>query len=282
MEPLETLCDRSPATGVLPEPLRQLYGGDLAFPHLPGRPYVVANFVSTLDGIVSYGLPGQSGGGQVSGFNRQDAFVMGLLRACADIVMVGAGTLHGDPGHVRTAAYIFPEAASHYAELRRSLVKATAHPLNVIVSGSGRVDLFEATFQTPGLETLIVTSHAGRRRLESGYPGGLGAVQVREVGEGPTLSPRAILQLLYREFDGRLLLHEGGPRLFGQVLAAGLVDELFGTLAPRIAGRRRDGPALSLVEAESFLPAEAPAFELVSVKRGGEHLFLRWRARANR
>jgi hypothetical protein len=47
--------------------LRLLYGGDLAFPRPPDRPYVVANFVQTLDGVVSYAIRGRSGGGEISG-----------------------------------------------------------------------------------------------------------------------------------------------------------------------------------------------------------------------
>ena len=79
---------------VLPEDLRTLYGGDLCFPPAPAsRPYVVANFVSTLDGVVSFNIPGQSGGVQISGSNDADRFIMGLLRASADAVLVGAGTV---------------------------------------------------------------------------------------------------------------------------------------------------------------------------------------------
>src|SRR5580698_11254863 len=79
---------------VLPEGLRERYDGDLRFPHAPeGRPYCIANFVSTLDGVVSFNLPGQSGGDQISHSNEEDQFTMGLLRASVDAILVGLGTL---------------------------------------------------------------------------------------------------------------------------------------------------------------------------------------------
>ncbi len=272
-----TLFDRSerPVNPVLPDALRTLYGGDLTLPSRPGVPHVVANFVSTLDGVVSYGMAGQAGGGPVSGFNSQDAFVMGLLRSYADAVMFGAGTLHGDPGHVRIAPFIFPQAEHQYAELRRSLQKSKLHPLNVIVTGSGRVDLEETTFHTAGLETLIVTSRAGLSRLQADPRTARTAIRVRSVGEGPVLPPKAILELLHEEFGVRLLLHEGGPTLFGRFLTEGFIDELFLTLAPRVAGRSKDTPRLSFAEGVAF-PPEEPGFALDSVKRAGDHLFLRW------
>ncbi len=279
MEPLATLLDRSDtlARTTVPGRLREIYGGDLSFPEAPDRPYVVANFVSTMDGVVSYGVAGKSGGGHVSGFNRQDAFVMGLLRAYADAVMVGAGTLHGDPGHVRIAPFIFPEAEHMFADLRRGLAKPTLHPLNVIVSGSGRVDLSEPTFHTPGLETLILTGRPGRARLEADHRAALTGTQVHMVGEGPTLPVRAILRSLYEDVGVRLLLHEGGPTLFGRFLEEGLVDELFLTVAPRIAGRSAESPRRSLVEGVAFPLGQASDFKLVSLKRAGEHLFQRWK-----
>ena len=57
------------------------------------RPHVIGNFVTSLDGVVSLGIPGKAGGGEISGFNPHDRMVMGVLRAAADAVVVGAGTL---------------------------------------------------------------------------------------------------------------------------------------------------------------------------------------------
>jgi riboflavin biosynthesis pyrimidine reductase len=279
-QPLATLLDRSAAADqpVLTEPLRLLYGGDLAFPRLADRPYVVANFVQTLDGVVSYAIRGRSGGGEISGFDATDRFVMGLLRSCADAVMVASGTLHGDSGHVRTPSFIDPDGGERYAALRSRLGRRGTEPLNVIVTGSGRVDLGEPTFHTPGLETVIVTTEEGGRRLRAEHGERLGVTRVRAVAEAGPVPPAAVLAVLHREFGVELLLHEGGPRLLGAFLAAGRVDELFLTVAPQVAGRHGE-PRPGLAEGVAFLPDAAPWFDLQSVKRAGSHLFLRLAAR---
>ena len=74
-----------------------------------------------------------------------------------------------------------------------------------------------------------------------------------------------------RERGRRRILCEGGPTLFGSVLAAGLVDELFLTVSPLLAGR-----GLSLVEGVELLPDLRVAGTLAGVRRHGAHLFLRY------
>ena len=64
--------------------------GRLQFPPHPHRPYIIGNFVTTLDGVVSLSIPGHEGGGDISGFNQHDHLVMGLLRAIADAVIEGS------------------------------------------------------------------------------------------------------------------------------------------------------------------------------------------------
>jgi 5-amino-6-(5-phosphoribosylamino)uracil reductase len=88
---LTTLFELTPqATTAFPLRLAELYDGGLTLTVPEDRPLVVGNFVSTLDGVVSYALPGKSGGEEMSGFNPADTFVMGLLRAHADAVLSGA------------------------------------------------------------------------------------------------------------------------------------------------------------------------------------------------
>ncbi len=74
MEPIRTLFATQPiepSETPLPEGLRARYGGNLSFPPaLAERPYCIANFVSTLDGVVSFNLPGQSEGVQISNQNE--------------------------------------------------------------------------------------------------------------------------------------------------------------------------------------------------------------------
>jgi riboflavin biosynthesis pyrimidine reductase len=161
MEQINTLLDRSKAQDqpVLPEELKILYGRDLRFPALDVRPYVIGNFVSTIDGVVSFEIPGESGGGDISGFNEADRFIMGLLRASVDAVIVGAGTLREvAPGRLWLAAYVYPEASELYARYLQRVLNKLVPPLNVIVSASGAVDLQRAVFRTGAVKTLIVTS----------------------------------------------------------------------------------------------------------------------------
>src|SRR6185312_5869053 len=98
------------------------------------------------------------------GGSAEDRFIMGLLRSVCDAVLIGSGTLHGDPGHVRIPEFVYPEAKHLYAELRRKLGKPPL-PLNVVLTASGRINLEELTFHTPGLPVLIVTTEEGASRL---------------------------------------------------------------------------------------------------------------------
>src|SRR5438067_11332637 len=111
---LQTLLDRQPqhSTHALPPALFDMYDGDLQFPDDPAeRPYVIANFVSTLDGAASFKLPGQSSGATISGSDPADRFIMGLLRASVDAVMVGANTIHDtSPAGLWIPPETFPDA----------------------------------------------------------------------------------------------------------------------------------------------------------------------------
>jgi riboflavin biosynthesis pyrimidine reductase len=280
-EIIRTLIDRQQTSepSVLPEALRVAYRGDLRFPQpVSQRPYVVGNFVSTVDGVVSYEIAGKSGGGDISGFDGSDRFIMGLLRASADAVMVGSGTLHQTaPQHLFVADRVFPEARDLYARYRHEVLKKPAPPLQVVVSGSGKVDLTRAIFQTPGIRTLIVTTQAGSDLLAASGVGSLISTEVRAL-EGPIIAPAGVLELLRAEFGVSLLLHEGGPTSFGKFVADGCVDELFLTLAPQLAGRNVQLLRPGLIAGVEFLPETAPWLDIVSVKQRGNHLYLRYGA----
>ncbi|HWB99159.1 MAG TPA: dihydrofolate reductase family protein [Bryobacteraceae bacterium] len=278
MDPLRTLLDRqadaSPAT--LPPDLAAFYDGDLRFPEAPpDRPYIIANFVTTLDGVVSFHIPGQSGGGEISGFDSADRLLMGLLRASADAVLVGAATLHEAPrGHLFVAGVVCPEAIESYRRYH------PGNPLNVIVSGSGHVDLERAVFRTPQVKTLLITTPAGAEVLAARGVRDLASTAVRVFPPvNGVIPPAAVVEMLRREFQVGLLLLEGGPALFGQFVAAGCVDELFLTLAPQFAGRDDGAIRPGLTSGVTFTPATAPWLNLVSVKQRGQHLYLRYRRR---
>ena len=74
----------------LPPRLARLYGC-LRMPLPRTRPYVFSNFATTLDGVVSLNTKGHASGGDISGFSAQDRMVMGLMRAIADVVIIGTG-----------------------------------------------------------------------------------------------------------------------------------------------------------------------------------------------
>lgn len=256
--------------------LRKRYGGTLAFPRAPRhRPYIVSNFVSTLDGVVSYHIPGKSGGGEISGFNADDTFVMGLLRAMSDAVVLGSGTLNNDSGHAHVPSVICPPFKKEFAALRRRLGKPQ-EPLNVILSASGTIQLDKPIFRYPGLKTLIITTDRGVKKLERDYGEKLRITNVISVGKGTTVPPKKVAETLFREYGVRLLVHEGGPTVFGDFLKAGLVDEMFLTFAPQVAGRSHAAPRLSFAGETPFLPDSAPWFRLKSVKAAGGHLLLRY------
>jgi riboflavin biosynthesis pyrimidine reductase len=275
-------CDRERAESALPRKLRALYDGDLHFRASPAkRPFVIANFVSTLDGVVSFKIKGKSGGSTISGSNRADRFIMGLLRASADAVMVGAGTLHDvSAKSLWTPDYAYPAAKHLYEEYRVKAQHKPEYPLLVIVSGSGQLELKRAIFRTPAIRTVVITTSAGRDELTRRSTATLGSLEICALkSSGGSIAPRAILQLLQSQFGVSRLLHEGGPTLFGQFLAADAVDELFLTMSPQIAGRKSDAIRPAVVEGVEFVPGSAPWFQLVSAKEKAAYLYLRYRRR---
>src|SRR5712691_11063302 len=123
LTPLEPLFEAQGGSALpLPADLATLYGR-LHLPSHPARPYVISNFVTALDGVVALNDADHAGGGDISGFNWHDQFVMGLLRAVADAVIVGAGTLRSVPQHRWTARYIYPPLADAYQGFREALGK---------------------------------------------------------------------------------------------------------------------------------------------------------------
>src|SRR5215472_7578837 len=165
LTPLESLFDMERGLDLpLPSELAHLYGR-LAFPPHSGHAHIIGNFVTTLDGVVTLNEPGHASGGDISGFNRHDQMVMGLLRAVADAVIVGAGTLRSVPQHLWTAQYIYLPLASAYQQFRESLARP-APPLSVIVTARGEVDLDLPVFQSGEVPVLIVTTTEGAQRVD--------------------------------------------------------------------------------------------------------------------
>jgi riboflavin biosynthesis pyrimidine reductase len=273
LTPLESLFEIVRGDDLpLPPDLTHLYGR-LAFPLHPGRGHVIGNFVTTLDGIVALNESGHTGGGDISGHNQHDKMVMGLLRAVADAVIVGAGTLRSVPHHRWTAQYIYPPLAAVYQQLRTSLGKPTP-PLNVIVTSHGEVDLNLPLFQSGEVPVLIVTNKQGEERIRAHNLQPF--VQLSAIQSDGPLSAQAILQAVNHIRQCELILVEGGPQLMGDFFAEKVLDDLFLTLAPQIAGRHGEFDRPGLVMGKRFAPEDPRWGTLVSVKRGESHLFLRY------
>ena len=287
LAPFATLFDRAPGTAApLPDALAALYGR-FALPTGVGRAWVISNFVASLDGVVAYNDPVSPGRGEISisASNPHDRAVMGLLRALADVVIIGAGTLRAVPRHLWTAAYIYPPLAEAYAALRLALGKPVA-PLTVIVSGSGAVDTTLPVFQQAEAATLLVTAPEGAGRLAGRALGPQARIQVVAPHAAGEIAARATLDAALAALAARaapggvsappLLLIEGGPRLLARFLAEGLLDEQFLTLAPQFVGRDDQFHRPGLIEGQRLAPDHPRWARLMSVRQADDFLFLRY------
>ncbi|MBI3686067.1 MAG: pyrimidine reductase family protein [Actinobacteria bacterium] len=181
------------------------------------RPHLRLNFVASVDGAAS--VHGRSAGLQTPADGR----VFALLRDLADVVLVGAGT-------VRAERYdaLRPGAAR---QARRGALGRAAVPTLAIVSAALDLDPAATPFTATGPRTIVIT-HANapeqRRRVLAEV------ADLVVAGEDRIDLPGALAELAGRGLSR--VLCEGGPQLFGALLAAGCVDELCLTVSPLLAG----------------------------------------------
>lgn len=255
MEPLRTLLEDPPAGNRLPAEFGELYGGlDLA-PDL-----LYANFISSLDGVVTLG-PSGSPGPVLRGDDEADGLVMGLLRIHADALVIGAGTLRAELGHQWTAAYVDPRHRDAYRAFGRP------DPRLVVVTASGELGSSESRLPAGA---LLLTTDAGAARLSGRLPAGC---RVRTLGDAPKA---ADIVAAVRAEGHRRILCEGGPTLLGRMVDEGVLDELFLTLSPVLAGRQTGDGRLGFVQGFHFLPGAGRWARLRSLRGHGSHLFLRY------
>ena len=264
IEPLELLHEEPGLPDFdLPPVIRALYSGTLGF----DRPSLFVNFVSTIDGIVS--IPATPRSNRMIGDNSDaDRFVMGLLRACADVVLISSGTLNGSPKGVWAAADAYPPAATAIAELRRRLGRPR-EPAFAVLTASGSIDPEHRALEAGA---LILTTKRGAAVLAGRLRDGVETVVLP--GEDKVDLAAAVEFLHGRGLTA--ILSEAGPTILGAMLAAGLVDELFLTVSPLVAGRSGTSVRLGLVEDIDLLPTMRVAGQLRGVRRHGAHLFLRY------
>ena len=268
MDALERLFDAAsgPAALPLPPALDRLYGGPLRL----ADDALYANFVSTIDGVVALGDPAVSSGPAISGRSEADRFVMGLLRSVAGAVLIGGGTMRDDPGHLWTPEYIYPPTAAAYAELRRNL-GLPRQPLLAIVTASGKLDVSERALQQ---DALVLTTEAGASALRGRLPAGCRLQVLAPAGFRLDDAVSAL-----RADGHRRVLSEGGPRVLAELMQADLLDDLFLTLSPVLAGRSTTTPRLGLLEEFAFGARSLRPAHLLSVRRHHGHLLLRYSLR---
>ena len=246
-EPPVALRRLLPAPGELTadELVQALHFGELA---PAGRPYLAVNMVATVDGRAS--VLGRTA--PLSSVPDRQLFH--ALRTRVDAVMVGAGTL-------RTERYgrLVRDAARR--EQRRAAGLAP-DPLAIVVSGSMRLPADVPLLQDRDSRVVVVTASDG---VIEGC-----AAQVEYLRSSP-VDLAAALARLRGDHGVRSILCEGGPHLNASLLAAGLIDELFLTTVPKLAG---GAGALTIV---ADAPLREPlALELVWLLESAGELFARY------
>lgn len=224
-----------------------------AYPDTDGS-WLRANMVSTLDGAAQHDGRSQP----IS--CASDMRIFGTLRGLADVVVAGAET-------VRLEGYRPARAREAFA-VRRAAAGQGPAPAVAVVSGSLDLDFSLPLFVSPLVPTLLLTgAGAPPDRISEARKAG---AEVVIAGEGSRVDPaRAVRELADRGL--KRLLTEGGPRLLGQFVAAGVLDEMCLTLAPLLtagdAQRIAGGPSVAMPE----------RFALASVLEEAGFLFSRYR-----
>lgn len=220
------------------------------------RPYVFLNMVSTVDGKTTLDR------GRIRDpiGSRLDRVLLQRLRVNADAVLIGAGTAR--------ASRSVPVVPADLADRRRREGHAP-QPLLVVVTGSGDLPLDHPLFAPTSRQPVLFTS----RRLQPGRQEALSArARLHALGEAE-VDLAAALRLLRQEYGVERLLTEGGPTLNYFLFRDGLLDELFWTVSPQVAGAAGDH---TLVDGPQLL-SPRPRLSLLSAYLEASELFLRYR-----
>ena len=262
--------------------------GKLGFPAPPReRPWICSNFVQSLDGIVSF--KGKHAAGSDISQSEEDRWLMDLLRAHADAVLLGVNTLIDETqlGN-RARGPVFRIMDEQVRLLRRELGRK--REINVIVTGSASLDLSAyRVFDGEFVDAVIVTTRSGAERLAKrpSHP----HVRIIVAGEDKFVDLGAAVAALRVQLGIEYLLCEGGPTLYGYMSRAGLMDEKFLTISPVEVGQlvpREQEPSLAdqhspspyrptTFNAPGFVKESAPWWKWVSCRKVGEHQFCRYR-----
>jgi riboflavin biosynthesis pyrimidine reductase len=215
----------------------------------PGQDHVRVNFVTSLDGAST--IDGRSAGLGSPGDQR----IFGLLRALADVVLVGAGT-------VRTEGYAGALVDDHQRDIRARLGLSPV-PRKAIVSHALNLDIGASVFAEP---RPIIITHDGADREKRAA---LAEVADLMICGDTTVDLELAIQLLARN-GLRKVLCEGGPALFGALIEGSVADELCLTVTPMLAG----DPTHRLMQTRKQVLA---GVQLEHVLEEDSVLFLRYR-----
>lgn len=265
----------------------------LGFPEPPSeRPWIYSNFVQSLDGVASFrGL--HALGSDISR-SAEDRWLMDLLRAHADAVLLGVNTLIEETALARETGSGSPRGPVYAIEdelcldLRKKLGRR--RELNIFVTGAAALHLADyAVFDGDRVDSAIITTRTGARRLAErpSHP----HVKVVVAGENQIVDLSAAMGILRNQFKIAHLLCEGGPTLYGYMSRASLIDEKFVTVAPLEIGlpippeqkaslsEERNPPQFrpTTFNAPGFTFETAPAWRWMSCRKVGEHQFSRYR-----
>ncbi len=267
----------------LSDPAMALYG-KLGFPAAAAeRPWVYANFVQTIDGIVSL-LGDEAGGADISGL-PEDRWLMDLLRAHADAVMLGMGTLREEQkmGRPRPRGPVFRIMDAGMQQLRMHLHRGKER--NVLVSSRADFEMSDyAIFDGEYVDVTVVTTRKGAERLEAqrlSHPW-VDIVGVDEAAAAGGVDLRQAVVALRERYGINYLLCEGGPTLYSGMLAAELIDEKFLTVSPLEVGRlSAHGPRPTVLPEIGFSKENAVHWSWLSCRKVGDYQFHRFRRKVS-
>jgi riboflavin biosynthesis pyrimidine reductase len=205
-----------------------VYGAD-SRPPFDDRPWVLANMIASVDGAATDPAGRSAGLG-----GPADLRVFSAIRAVADVVLAGAGT-------VRTERYGPARMLPTQQEARRSRGQS-ARPRIAVVTRSLALDLELPLFRDADEECrpIVITTTAGLDRVR-GAGGGTATRDLAMVAEIVVAGDESVdwqtaLHALHTTARAGVLLVEGGPNTNGQLVVADLVDELCLTVSPQVLG----------------------------------------------
>jgi riboflavin biosynthesis pyrimidine reductase len=283
----EVLFDRAEPSPFADEALAPY--GNFALPEPPSdRPWIYTNFVQSLDGIVS--LLGKNASGGEIAQSRADRWLMDLLRAHADALIMGMNTLCEEQRNrgPESRGIVFQAVEPDLLRLREKLGRGRQR--NIFVTRALDLNLSQLkAFDGDAVDVAIVTSPAGAARLraKTSHP----HVAVVEAGTGESLDLSAAVQKLRTDHGVNYLLCEGGPTLYGNLARADLVDEKFITVSPleigqevppqqeRLTNEAGREPLLrpTVFGGPGFTKETMTRWTWLSCRKSGDHQFNRYR-----